>query len=924
MRVLKSLLPIFLFLFSVLGFGQTTTTLSDIVRSSAGTIIQNGTLTLNLVNCGFGEPQNPVLTITANPYGAVSRSFQENGTFGCSGIDYYSITLKDVYGNLVWVRPYRFTTVTSNLSSPLAVLPQTVALGQPTTGNITSEVTRAEAAEALISAAAASAQSTANAALPAAGALNAIIPGTVVAGSGSSQVVTFPGAVTAGSITDSALTHPGYVTNSGTGLLGSVATIPNAGLTNPSMTISGVTCTLGGNCTIGGTGVTQSIPSNTVFAFTGDSVNDDDSGVIMGSFPLTSYSCNGTVCTVVNTGTNGLSAGDWVNMRNATGFSAPPSYETLGTDYTLFKVLSTGLSSTQFEFSYTTASPTCSSSCGTAALANYNLPFNTTSQGALKGVGTTVMKLANPVSIAGLATNYSSLFHSISPAVSGNPGYLIIDGITNDFALYTCDSTSVATLEANLQSIWSQAHTDGWTVVMGSPNAVLYNEYEFRCLSFYPYLISIEKWLYSQGKDQSNASGGQYWDLFADVQKVVEDAHDTSLVASNGGLGPQGANMASAVLASVISSGISYFGSKSPEFFGLPQANVGGLANAAGRIIVPNVDSNYAFAVTDAAQDTILFQIDTVNMKVQIKSLLLSGVTGSTQCLQTDASGNVSGTGSACANGSTSTVSGVTVSGTPSTGQVLTATGSAAANWQTSSSSAGLTPLFGSANPLGTSTPSIVQSGSSASGSFTSSSSVTSGNLVVIVYRENAGVAPTALSDSLGTTFTLLTSTSAAYVYTGRASSSGIDTVTATGGNFQSLLFIEASNLSSTLDTSPTTGAGNPVTISTTTTVANDLVLSFWTDVYGMSCPSVSSGWTSVGCQRPGTYFTESIEYQIAPTATAYSITWTPGNSGTASIFSIKASSTPVSGTQGQLYFETGTSPYTEWVYNSNAWQEVQ
>ena len=128
MRFLKFILLNVLFLSAIVGLSQTTT-LNTIVRSNSGALVPNGTLTLNLANCGLGGPQNPVAVLSVNSSGSVSGSFQENGTFNCTGLDYYSVTLEDANGNLIWNRPYRFTTATSNLASPLTVLPQAVEIG---------------------------------------------------------------------------------------------------------------------------------------------------------------------------------------------------------------------------------------------------------------------------------------------------------------------------------------------------------------------------------------------------------------------------------------------------------------------------------------------------------------------------------------------------------------------------------------------------------------------------------------------------------------------------------------------------------------------------------------------------------------------------------------------------------------------------
>jgi hypothetical protein len=61
---------------------------------------------------------------------------------------------------------------------------------------------------------------------------------------------TFTGTLTAPVIVDSGLTVAGYVTNTSGGQLGTVATIPNAGLANSSVTVNGSSVSLGGSITV--------------------------------------------------------------------------------------------------------------------------------------------------------------------------------------------------------------------------------------------------------------------------------------------------------------------------------------------------------------------------------------------------------------------------------------------------------------------------------------------------------------------------------------------------------------------------------------------------------------------------------------------------------------------------------------------------
>ena len=70
----------------------------------------------------------------------------------------------------------------------------------------------------------------------------------------------------------------------------------------------------------GGGGGGGNIPSNAIFAFVPTSASDDDNHVLSPAVALTSWSTTGSTTTVINTGTNGFSANQWVSMRFATSF----------------------------------------------------------------------------------------------------------------------------------------------------------------------------------------------------------------------------------------------------------------------------------------------------------------------------------------------------------------------------------------------------------------------------------------------------------------------------------------------------------------------------------------------------------------------------------------------------------------------------
>ena len=362
-----------------------------------------------------------------------------------------------------------------------------------------------------------------------------------------------------------------------------------------------------GSCGSGGGG--GALPTNAVLVFAGDSKNDDDSNAIEPTIALSAWSCTGGTCTVTNTGTNGLAAGDWVNMRFSTAwtstFSAPTDI-VLSTGYTLFKVLSTGLSSTQFEFSYA-GTGSCASTCGSAAKASYNLPFNVNHITSLAADPAVV--IPNVVTMQALNTYYTTILHPLSEAVTGVPTYFVFGDFENDVAASSAGCNSAATIEAAMQSLWAKAHTDGSSVVVWSDSAFSFNQTGIGgCTSGYQIWIALQQWLPLQGESASNASSGQYWDEFADVGRIVNDPTNTNLVASNGGFTAGSVNLASADIAGVLLSGHSDPLDKRPDYFGAgPSA--GSAAN--GFMSVPAADAIYWRQIWDAAMDTQVWTVGT-------------------------------------------------------------------------------------------------------------------------------------------------------------------------------------------------------------------------------------------------------------------------------------------------------------------------
>ena len=339
----------------------------------------------------------------------------------------------------------------------------------------------------------------------------------------------------------------------------------------------------------------------------------DDTQVLAPQITVTGGSCNGTVCTITNSGTNGLSAGDWI-YQGMTGMpSTPAPFGTVSTTYGFFQVLSTGLSSTQFEFNYPYATATITG--GHVQRANYFLAQQVMQQPYFKGHGNFQIVSDANYYVANIDTDYTTLFHSISPAVTGNnPEYLIINDIFNN-DLQGC--ATAVTIEGHLQSIWAKAHTDGWIVVQGTATAAPFNSSS--CPVFeVGYLVN--NWLYTQGKTSYNttgASNGQYWDTLADVGSVLSNPIDTNLIATNGGMAPGGVQPYAQTMNEAMASQASAMKARTYSYYGA-SASAG---NVRGEVHTPLADSHSAFVVTDAAQDAQDLQVDTLSHAVYVNNL---------------------------------------------------------------------------------------------------------------------------------------------------------------------------------------------------------------------------------------------------------------------------------------------------------------
>lgn len=501
-------------------------------------------------------------------------------------------------------------------------------------------------------------------------------PGTGISGATAGQ------ALIAGSATTA--TSSKALAGSGAGL----TTGPTTAVNGDCATFTGTAgqITDAGACPGGGTS-SGAIASNAIFVFTGTSINDDDHNALEPLIPVTSWSTSGSTTSFVNTGTNGFVVGDWVNARFLTGWPSPPAGMALGTGHTLFQITATN-GTTTFQINISGISPgNCVSSCGSAATAMNNFPYLTTNRASFPASANanTYVLIPSPVTIGGAASNYTTLYHALSPGQnSGRPGYLFVNDHGNEDAL----CTAPATTQTAYQSLFSQAHADGWIIVAGTGIVASFNQVT-GCGTAWQYWLQNHQWLLTQGKTSLNRTSGQYWDILVDTSSASPDGFNSSFLAAAGGPGPAGARgMANASASAAYTGSVTPVNYK-PWFWGAPTNQGTGASVADGFIFQPTSDSAFAFdfLTSTGAQE---FSINTIGNNVDVFSQLVVGngptncpagasfcvgsggyqritsagagffndltdaaaAAGSgTACIQVDTSGHFTNTGAACASG---------------------------------------------------------------------------------------------------------------------------------------------------------------------------------------------------------------------------------------------------------------------------------
>lgn len=242
----------------------------------------------------------------------------------------------------------------------------------------------------------------------------------------------------------------------------------------------------------------------------------------------TAVSCDGTNCMI--TAPQSYTAGQPVQFAANSGWSPSCLNWMIGT------VLSTGLSSTQFEVSETglygsgggtACTGTQTGTGGSVQDASYFWPFAASKLPFFNGHGTVIDQGIPGGTSTDMVNKYATGVHPYTTAVTGKPSYVIVMPSGNDWGSGIGGNCfSLATEQSNLGSLMASAHTDGAKVIAISGPS--WPNQGPSCTNGSTIYLQTNAWLRAQGKTSSHIASGKYWDYFIDAAQIFNDFNNAN------------------------------------------------------------------------------------------------------------------------------------------------------------------------------------------------------------------------------------------------------------------------------------------------------------------------------------------------------------------------------------------------------------
>ena len=165
-----------------------------------------------------------------------------------------------------------------------------------------------------------------------------------------------------------------------------------------------------------------------------------------------------------------------------------------------------------------------------AAGCSYNPSGQLRTEPYISGHGTVINGSVSNLTTAQAIAQYTANVHPYSPAVTGYPGFLIMQLGLGDW--YSSPGTwNLAITEANLQTLWATARADGWTVVETTVIPHTGSIYTSSATD----ISTLNIWIRAQGPTNANSTSGKYWNRLEDAALMIPDPTDANYIMQSGG-----------------------------------------------------------------------------------------------------------------------------------------------------------------------------------------------------------------------------------------------------------------------------------------------------------------------------------------------------------------------------------------------------